>query len=262
MDKWEAAQAYLLGEVPPLARPGFVRYSWFEVQFRVQSALTEEALMTQEAMEQYARGFLMFLLGTTIFTDWANIVPLCLLSALVDATQILRYDWGGAALATLYGYMTQLPVAADSCSGVIGALGSCGSMPTFRDSPPCQMRRPLSSFHFRAISTGGACGGLGRRLASSAAILTPSLPFLEMASHFPQGGGPPGAGGEPDIMSLPPRIRPFIPERYLPVLHEDMDRSSPGSGTRSSQRPFAIWLTRQGSDPSAWGYHVIQRAGP
>ena len=27
MDEWTAAQVYLLGEAPPLARPGFVRYS-------------------------------------------------------------------------------------------------------------------------------------------------------------------------------------------------------------------------------------------
>ncbi|XP_028099675.1 protein MAIN-LIKE 2-like [Camellia sinensis] len=62
--------------------------------------------MAQEEAERYARGFLMFLLGTTLFADRANTVPLCLLSALVDVTQILRYDWGGAALATLYGYMS------------------------------------------------------------------------------------------------------------------------------------------------------------
>ncbi|KAL7184930.1 hypothetical protein ACSBR2_026973 [Camellia fascicularis] len=106
MDEWEAAQIYLLGELPPLARPGFVRYSWFEVQFRVQPTLVEAAPMTQEAVERYARGFLMFLLGTTIFADRANTVPLCLLSALVDVRHILHYDWGGAALATLYGYMS------------------------------------------------------------------------------------------------------------------------------------------------------------
>ncbi|XP_028104430.1 protein MAINTENANCE OF MERISTEMS-like isoform X1 [Camellia sinensis] len=113
MDEWEAAQIYLLGEVPPLACPGFVRYSWFKVQFRVQPALVEEAPMTQEAVERYARGFLMFLLGTTIFADRANTVPLYLLSALVDITRILRFDWGGAALATLYEYMS----SASRCSG-------------------------------------------------------------------------------------------------------------------------------------------------
>ncbi|GMP93514.1 hypothetical protein CsSME_00043296 [Camellia sinensis var. sinensis] len=112
MDQWEAAQIYLLGEVPPLVHPGFVRYSWFEVQFRVQQALVEEDPMTQEAVERYGRGLLMFLLGTTIFANRANTVPLCLLSALV-VTRILRYDWGGTALATLYEYTS----SASCCSG-------------------------------------------------------------------------------------------------------------------------------------------------
>ncbi|GMP95452.1 hypothetical protein CsSME_00044498 [Camellia sinensis var. sinensis] len=153
MDEWTVAQINLLGEVPPLACPGFVCYSWFEVQFRVQPALVEQAPMTQEAVERYARGFLMFLLGTTIFADRANTVPLCLLSALVDARQILHYDWGGAALATLYGY---------------------GSMPTFPGLHLCQTRRPPSSSRSRDASTGDACGGHERHLASFAATSTQS----------------------------------------------------------------------------------------
>ena len=40
-----------------------------------------------------------------------------------------------------------------------------------------------------------------------------------MASNVPHGGGPPGAGDDFDIMALPPRVRPFIPERYAPVVH-------------------------------------------
>ncbi|GMP24285.1 hypothetical protein CsSME_00001601 [Camellia sinensis var. sinensis] len=48
----------------------------------------------------------MFLLGTTLFANQANTVPLCLLSALVDVTQIRFYDWGSAGLATLYDYMS------------------------------------------------------------------------------------------------------------------------------------------------------------
>ncbi|GMP55029.1 hypothetical protein CsSME_00019985 [Camellia sinensis var. sinensis] len=48
----------------------------------------------------------MSLLGTTLFADWVNTVPLYLLSALVDVTRIRLYDWGGASLATLYGYMS------------------------------------------------------------------------------------------------------------------------------------------------------------
>ncbi|GMP97722.1 hypothetical protein CsSME_00045870 [Camellia sinensis var. sinensis] len=43
--------------------------------------------------------------------------------------------------------------------------------------------------------------------------------FSEMVGHFPHGGGPPGAGDDPDIMALPPRVCPFIPERYNPPTH-------------------------------------------
>ena len=40
-----------------------------------------------------------------------------------------------------------------------------------------------------------------------------------MAGNFPHGGGPPGAGDDFDVMTLPPRDRPFIPERYAPPVH-------------------------------------------
>ncbi|GMP84840.1 hypothetical protein CsSME_00038212 [Camellia sinensis var. sinensis] len=106
MDEWDAAQLYLLGTQPPFARVGFVRYSWFESHFRVEPAMAEEAQMSPEEVDQYARGFIMFLFGTTLFADRANTVPLCLLSALVDVRRIRRYDWGGAGLTTLYGYMS------------------------------------------------------------------------------------------------------------------------------------------------------------
>ena len=61
---------------------------------------------TPEETEQYAHGFLMFLFGTTLFSDRGNTVGLYLLSALVDLPQVGRYDWGGAGLATLYCYMS------------------------------------------------------------------------------------------------------------------------------------------------------------
>ncbi|XP_028075697.1 uncharacterized protein LOC114277938 [Camellia sinensis] len=61
---------------------------------------------TPKETEQYARGFLMFLFGTTLFADRGNTVRLYLLSALVDLSQVHRYDWGGAGLATLYFYMS------------------------------------------------------------------------------------------------------------------------------------------------------------
>ena len=40
-----------------------------------------------------------------------------------------------------------------------------------------------------------------------------------MAGNSPHGGGSPGAGGDFDAMTLPPRVRPFIPERYAPPTH-------------------------------------------
>ena len=50
-------------------------------------------------------------------------------------------------------------------------------------------------------------------------IFAPFCRFSDMAGHFPHGGGSPDAGGEPDIMSLHPRVRPFFPERYNPPAH-------------------------------------------
>ncbi|KAI8024567.1 Protein MAINTENANCE OF MERISTEMS, partial [Camellia lanceoleosa] len=100
MDEWEAAWIYLLGARPPLFRSGMVRCTWFSEHFRGIEPETLKEIM------QYARGFLMFLFGTTLFADRANTVGLYLLSALVDLSRVWLYDWGGAGLATLYGYMS------------------------------------------------------------------------------------------------------------------------------------------------------------
>mgnify|MGYP003703586241 CR=1 FL=1 len=40
-----------------------------------------------------------------------------------------------------------------------------------------------------------------------------------MAGNFPHGGGSPGVGDDLDVMTLPPRVQPFIPERYAPPAH-------------------------------------------
>ena len=94
---------YLLGAHPPVDRvSGRVRYTWFSSHFRRAEMVPE----TPEETEQYARGFLMFLFGTTLFADRGNTIGLYLLSALVDLSQVRRYDWGGAGLATLYFYMS------------------------------------------------------------------------------------------------------------------------------------------------------------
>ncbi|KAL7254093.1 hypothetical protein ACSBR1_008482 [Camellia fascicularis] len=100
MGEWEAAWIYLFGARPCIFWSGMVRYTWFSEHFRGTD------LENLEEIEQYARGFLMFLFGTTLFADRANTVGLYLLSALVDLSQVWLYDWGGTGLATLYGYMS------------------------------------------------------------------------------------------------------------------------------------------------------------
>ncbi|KAI8021479.1 Protein MAIN-LIKE 2, partial [Camellia lanceoleosa] len=101
--EWEAAWIYLLGARPPVDKAsGRVRYTWFSSHFR-RPAMEPES---PEEVEQYTRGFLMFLFGTTLFADRGNTVGLYLLSVLVDLSQVSRYDWGGAGLATLYCYMS------------------------------------------------------------------------------------------------------------------------------------------------------------
>ncbi|KAL7235020.1 hypothetical protein ACSBR1_018489 [Camellia fascicularis] len=76
MGEWEAAWIYLLGA------PTSVQASDGEVQL----------------------GFLIFLLGTTLFANKWNTMCLYLLSALMTLPRVRFYDWGGAGLAILYGY--------------------------------------------------------------------------------------------------------------------------------------------------------------
>ncbi|KAI7985389.1 Protein MAIN-LIKE 2, partial [Camellia lanceoleosa] len=62
-------------------------YTWFSGQFK--GTMPE----TIEEIEQYARGFLMFLIGTTLLSDRGNTVELYLLSALVDLSQLWVYAY-------------------------------------------------------------------------------------------------------------------------------------------------------------------------
>ncbi|GMP48083.1 hypothetical protein CsSME_00015565 [Camellia sinensis var. sinensis] len=64
-----------------------VRYSWFTEQFwGIEPKTVEET-------EQYARSFMMFLLGTTLFVNRANTVRLYLLSALVTLSRLWVYAY-------------------------------------------------------------------------------------------------------------------------------------------------------------------------
>ena len=77
MGEWEAAQIYLLGIRPPISQSRMVRYTQFADHFRGTTP------MTYKETEYYARGFLMFLFGTTLYADRANTVELYPMSALL-----------------------------------------------------------------------------------------------------------------------------------------------------------------------------------
>ncbi|KAL7174930.1 hypothetical protein ACSBR2_028690 [Camellia fascicularis] len=96
------AQLQLLGAIPDTASHGMVRYNWFlEHFFGTQPATIGE-------VAQYAHGFLIYLLGTTLFANRENTVGLYILRALVHLPQVVEYDWGGTGLATLYCYMSSV----------------------------------------------------------------------------------------------------------------------------------------------------------
>lgn len=96
MAEWDT----LLGARPLILQVGMARYTWFEEHYRGKDPETDE-----EA-EQYARGFLLFLFGTTLFSNRWNTVGLYFLGALVVLQRVHFYDWGAAGLTTLYGYMS------------------------------------------------------------------------------------------------------------------------------------------------------------
>ncbi|KAL7229444.1 hypothetical protein ACSBR2_008036 [Camellia fascicularis] len=112
MTQWRAAQLQLLGAIPDTTSHGVVRYNWFlEHFFSTQPTYAEK-------IAQYTRGFLMYLFGATLFANRENTVGLYLLGALVRLPRVVKYDWGGADLATLYCYMSFVSYSkADSLSG-------------------------------------------------------------------------------------------------------------------------------------------------
>ncbi|KAL7201637.1 hypothetical protein ACSBR1_033357 [Camellia fascicularis] len=102
MTQWRATQLQLLGVIPDTTSHGMVHYNWFlEHFFSTQPA-------TADAVAQYARDFLIYLLGTTLFVNRENTMGLYILGALVYLPRVVEYDWGGAGLATLCCYMSSI----------------------------------------------------------------------------------------------------------------------------------------------------------
>lgn len=97
--------AHLLGRVPDdISGSGTVRYRWFYEQFQ-EDMKSGRSFVTETDFEQLARAFLLYLFGATLFPSKDSRVHLHYLAAMRDFATVKDYNWGGAALATLYGHM-------------------------------------------------------------------------------------------------------------------------------------------------------------
>ncbi|XP_058195415.1 uncharacterized protein LOC131311843 [Rhododendron vialii] len=97
--KNKAALVYFLGQVPDMTDAGTVRYSWFYKTFKKHKCVTERDY------EHVTRAFLLYLFGAALFPNKDSRVHLHYLAGMKDLSTVKDYDWGGAALATLYGHM-------------------------------------------------------------------------------------------------------------------------------------------------------------
>lgn len=94
-----AALTYFLGRVPQMNDKGMVRYQWLFDNF------VEHRCTTENDFKHVARAFLLYLFGVALFPNKDCRVHLHYLAAMKDFSVIKDYDWGGSALATLYGNM-------------------------------------------------------------------------------------------------------------------------------------------------------------
>lgn len=91
----------LLGSAPPAAQRsrGKVSIRWLRQNFTGQIAIGDSAIV----IAQQARGYLLQLLGGTIFADRSGVhVNLMYLPLLEDFAIAGQYSWGSAAFAVLY----------------------------------------------------------------------------------------------------------------------------------------------------------------
>lgn len=92
-----AALKWLLGRVL-LHSGGMATYGQFVKYWDHEPASDEEAA-------QMARAYLLYLFGASLFLNRRTRVHLSFLAGLVDLRRAGRYDWGGAALCTLYCFL-------------------------------------------------------------------------------------------------------------------------------------------------------------
>ena len=90
---------HYLGRVPRMNERGIMRYGHLYQDYQ------DFVCDTEQSFGQLARAFLLYLLGVSLFATKDNRISLRFLPALRDLYRVHTYDWGGAALATIYGHM-------------------------------------------------------------------------------------------------------------------------------------------------------------
>ncbi|XP_058189282.1 protein MAINTENANCE OF MERISTEMS-like [Rhododendron vialii] len=95
---WEriGALEWFLGKVPPLHSRGHVDIYWLSKTFM------KTDILAQVSVEQFARAFLLYLLGQTLFANKDSLVHTQFLAPLQLLEAVWEFDWGAPALATLY----------------------------------------------------------------------------------------------------------------------------------------------------------------
>ena len=91
--------------VPPLKGTRTIK---FDAILSHYTAARVESITSPAQIDQVARAFLVYLLGSTLFPDTASSIDLMYLPPLQDLDFISSYDWGSAALSYLYHRMDAL----------------------------------------------------------------------------------------------------------------------------------------------------------
>ncbi|KAK1257241.1 hypothetical protein QJS04_geneDACA023463 [Acorus gramineus] len=78
---------------------GVIFLSWLKETF----SIVPDVELDDDILQQYARAYILFVLGSTIFADGTgNKIHACYLHLFRDFEDAGRYSWGAAALAHLY----------------------------------------------------------------------------------------------------------------------------------------------------------------
>ncbi|KAK1258772.1 hypothetical protein QJS04_geneDACA018713 [Acorus gramineus] len=100
-DDWASVCEELLGVGPPAdkIKGGRIFLSWLKETF----SIVPDVELDDDILQQYARAYILFVLGSTIFADGTgNKIHACYLHLFRDFEDAGRYSWGAAALAHLY----------------------------------------------------------------------------------------------------------------------------------------------------------------